>query len=109
VSTTCSPKRDSSRRSHARQWPNVIVDLTPCEFIDSTICEVLFTADRVRQRGERFELVLPLDDGLVNRALALIGVREIIPTHESLADALLSVGEPHPFAVSPSDSSGLSV
>jgi anti-anti-sigma factor len=93
----------------ARQWPNVIVDLTPCEFIDSTICEVLITADRVRQPGERLELAMPLDDGFVNRTLTLLGLREIIPTHESLADALLTVGEPHPFAVSPSDSSGRSV
>jgi anti-anti-sigma factor len=78
----------------ARQWPNVIVDLTPCEFIDSTIGAILITAHQVRQPGERFELVVPANVSFVNRVLSLIGVREILTTHESLEDALSSMGEP---------------
>jgi hypothetical protein len=50
---------------------------------------------------------MPQNDGIVNRVLTLTRLRKIIPTHESLADALRSVGEPLTFAVNPSDSAGL--
>jgi anti-anti-sigma regulatory factor len=83
----------------ARQWPNVIVDLTPCEFLDTAIVNVLIAAHEAH-KPEQFELVAPRNNGLVNRVLSLIGARGIIPTHETLAHALLSVGEPHPFAFS---------
>jgi anti-anti-sigma factor len=82
----------------ARQWPNVIVDLTPCEFIDSCIGEVLITAHHLSQPGERFELVVPTNIGFVNRVLSLIGLREVVPTHETLEDALSSMDEPPPSA-----------
>jgi anti-anti-sigma regulatory factor len=78
----------------------VIVDLTSCEFIDSAIAEVLIAAHLGRGPGERFELVMPSGDGFVNRVLKLMRVRKIILTHESLADALRSVGESSPFGQS---------
>jgi anti-anti-sigma regulatory factor len=87
----------------ARQWPNVIVDLTPCDFLDSTVVRALIAARGVQLPGERFELVAPQDNGFVSHVLRLIGVPDIIPTHDCLADAQLSVGEPHPFALSPSE------
>jgi anti-anti-sigma regulatory factor len=89
----------------ARQWPNVIVDLTPCEFLDTAIVNVLIAAHEAQMPGERFELVAPQNNGLVNRVLTLIGARGIIPTHETLAHAQLSVGEPPPFAADSPDNS----
>jgi hypothetical protein len=81
----------------ARQWPNVIVDLTPCEFLDSSIGEVLIAAHLVRGPDERFELVMLHNDGFASHLPALRRLRKIIPAHESLADALRSVGEPQPL------------
>jgi anti-anti-sigma factor len=77
----------------AGERPNVIVDLTPCSFLDSSILGVLFTASRDQQAGGRFELVLPVRESGVNRAIDLTGVRDVMPVHESLADALRSAGE----------------
>src|SRR5258706_13595399 len=78
----------------ARRWPNVIVDLTPCEFIDSTVRQLLIAAHRARRPGERFELVVPHNDGFANRVLSLIGIREFIPTRETQAQALASLDHP---------------
>jgi anti-anti-sigma factor len=73
--------------------PNAIVDLTPCTFLDSSILGLLFTACRDQQPGNRFELVLPERESGVKRAIDLTGVRDVMTVHETLAEALRSVGE----------------
>jgi anti-anti-sigma regulatory factor len=84
--------------ARARQCRNVIVDLTRCEFLDSTITQALITAHRAGQPGERFEFVVPANVGFVNRVLSPMAMHGIITTHGSLEDALSSMGEPTPSA-----------
>jgi anti-anti-sigma regulatory factor len=76
----------------ARQ--NVIVDLTFCTFIDTTILDVLYAARRLQASHDRLELVVPGHNGFVDRWSRLTGVRLAIATHGTLAEALESVGEP---------------
>jgi len=73
--------------------PNVIVDLTSCTFIDTTILDVLYAARRLQASRERIELVIPEGNGFVDRWSRITGVRLAIATHGSLAEALESAGE----------------
>jgi anti-anti-sigma factor len=83
----------------AQHWTNVIVDLTSCEFLDSSVIGVLFAAHYAPQAAcERFELIAPETAGFVDRALDLMGVREVIRTHKSIEAALRSVGDADPVA-----------
>ena len=69
--------------------PHLIIDLTPCTFIDSTIIATLL---RCRRFGARqVELVVP-DEGQVSRALGLAGVDILACVHSTLEEALC--GEP---------------
>jgi anti-anti-sigma factor len=80
--------------AQAEAYPNVVVDLTPCSFLDSSILGVFFAArDAQRPGRETLALVLPERDDAVNTAINLTGVRELIPVYETLDDALRSLGE----------------
>jgi hypothetical protein len=81
----------SSARSSAEEDPRA--NLSGCRAIAIEIIPVAWISHGrlIREKP----LVLRLTD-----------VREIISTHECLVDAQLSVGEAHPFALSPSDRCG---
>jgi anti-anti-sigma factor len=65
--------------------PHLIVDLTHCTFIDSTIIATLL---RCRRFGSRqVELVVP-DEGEVSRTLSLAGVDILARVYGSLDEAL---------------------
>jgi anti-anti-sigma factor len=98
--TTLSGEHDITTRHmlvealvRAGERPNVIVDLTSCDFLDSSILGILFSAHNDHQPGGRFELVLPERENGVNRAIELTGVRDVMIVHAALGDALRSVGE----------------
>ena len=65
---------------HAR----VLVDLSECEFIDSTIVKTLIAAHR-RQLGSggRLELVIPPEARQIQRLAHLIRLDQIMPIHQS--------------------------
>jgi anti-anti-sigma regulatory factor len=73
--------------ARARMAPIVIVDLTPCTFIDSTIVAALLAFRRSRPR-QRVELVLPPRDSDAHRALYLLATPALLPTYETLEGAL---------------------
>jgi anti-anti-sigma factor len=97
-----SGEHDLSTRQHvlealarARVWRNVIVDLTGCTFVDSSIVSAIFAASDARfPLDERLELVVSDASTIVNRATDALGVRSLLATHPTLGDALASVGEP---------------
>lgn len=72
---------------------NLLVDLSDCTFIDSTIIKLLLRTQRVLDTtGDRFELVIdPAPSGHVARVAALMGISEVITTHESRRDGIRSV------------------
>jgi anti-anti-sigma factor len=64
---------------------DLLVDLSDCTFIDSTIIKLLLRTLRVLEAsGARFELVIdPTPSGHVSRVAALMGISEVIPTHDT--------------------------
>ncbi len=63
----------------------MIVDLSDCEFVDSTIIGVLATALRdANTRGGQFSVVLPAtSSAIVNRMFDLMRLRDVLPVYES--------------------------
>lgn len=80
--------------------PNLIIDLTPCAFVDSSIIGVLLQAcASTLTTGRQAEIVLPDNQADVDRALTRFGVRGILVFHLTLGHALQSAGENHASAL----------
>ena len=73
---------------------DLLVDLTACTFIDSTIIKLLLRTMRVLEAtGARFELVIdPSPSGHVARVAALMGIADVISTHETGATGSAASG-----------------
>jgi anti-anti-sigma regulatory factor len=74
----------------ARTAPTLIIDLTHCTFVDSTIIATL-QAQRPAGPKHRVEVVLPASGSNAGRALQLVALSDQLPTHRTLEDALASV------------------
>jgi anti-anti-sigma factor len=62
---------------------NVLVDLSECTFIDSTVIGVLFACNQELERAGRFlEVVVPRENTTVARTLELVRMRDVIVVHE---------------------------
>jgi anti-anti-sigma factor len=71
---------------------NVVVDLTECGFIDSSVIAAFFQAGReVGQVGGRLELVIAAT-GEVRRAAELTALGTVLPVRETMAEALAGFG-----------------
>jgi anti-anti-sigma factor len=75
-------------------YTHVVVDLSRCTFIDSTLIRVLLAASR-RAQGHNgsVELVVPAEANAVRRTLELANVQRVLPFHASCATALQSIAE----------------
>jgi anti-anti-sigma factor len=64
---------------------NLLVDLSPCEFIDSSVIGVLIgkSTGLVRE-GHRLELVVPAANTVVRRVVEVVGLRSLMPVHDEL-------------------------
>jgi anti-anti-sigma factor len=63
---------------------SVLVDLSECAFIDSTVIGLLIRcAHEVEHRDERFALVIAPDQPVVARAAALMRLAEFLAIHGS--------------------------
>jgi anti-anti-sigma factor len=61
---------------------NVLVDLSTCDFVDSSMVSALLTGSQDLEReGHRLELLVPGDNAVVLHTLDLIGLREVIVIH----------------------------
>jgi len=71
---------------------NVIVDLTECTFVDSSVVATLMAAGReLEARGGMLALVIPPKATSVQRAAKLSGLAEALPLHPSRGAAIASV------------------
>jgi anti-anti-sigma factor len=72
---------------------DLLVDLSACTFIDSTIIKLLLRTMRVLEAtGGRFELVIdPSPSGHVARVSQLMGIAQVIPTHDTRSDGIRSM------------------
>jgi anti-anti-sigma factor len=75
----------------AVQAPNVIVDLSRCEFIDSTVIRALLDAQSVVARDSgSFGVALPAEPNAVTRLVELVHLAQRVPTYPSVEAALKS-------------------
>ena len=72
---------------------DVLVDLTECTFVDSTIIKLLLhTLRSLEENNARLELVIDSDPrGHVARITELMGIADVIPTHSSRSDGIRSL------------------
>jgi len=62
---------------------DVLVDLTDCRYIDSTVVGVIITKSReLGREGHILELVAPRSNAPVTRVLDVIGMRTLLKVHE---------------------------
>jgi len=85
----CTAPQLADALERTNQRTHAIIDLSDCEFIDSTIIGILNAAQRAqRERGGRLEVVLPSSASwIVNRVFALMRLREVLSVHESVEAA----------------------
>jgi anti-anti-sigma factor len=63
---------------------NVVVDLSECAFIDSTVIkELIRTSTTVRAGGDHLMLVIPPEQAQVARIAKIVRLAEIFGVHES--------------------------
>jgi anti-anti-sigma factor len=80
--------------ARALQQARVLVDLSTCEFIDSTIIKALLAAHAQQlDSGGRFELVIPPEARQVERLAQLIRLHEVMPIHSSREAGIARIQE----------------
>jgi anti-sigma B factor antagonist len=73
----------------ARGYSNVLVDLSGCQFVDSSVINALLLASkRAREHGGGVELVVPTDTTAVRRTLEIANVQMILPFHATRAEGI---------------------
>jgi anti-anti-sigma factor len=83
-----------SELERARLASVIVIDLTPCTFLDSTVIRALLRSkESVLPRS--VVLVLPPNGSVVSRALRLVGIQHLLPSYAALEDALRAA-EPTP-------------
>lgn len=72
---------------------DVLVDLSDCTFVDSTIIKLLLQTMRALEENDaRLEIVIDTDShGHVARVAELMGIADVIPTHGSRSEGLRSL------------------
>ena len=74
---------DAIERAVTQAEDNVLLDLSACEFIDSTVIGAILTCVReLAHRGSHLELVAPHENTTVSHILDVAGLREILTVHE---------------------------
>lgn len=75
---------------------NVVVDLSECSFIDSSVIkEFIKASDTVRAGGEQVILVIPREQAQVARVATICGLAQIFELHESKDAAFASLEGGH--------------
>ena len=74
---------------------DVVVDLSECDFIDSTIIAALLrAAHAVAQGGEQFSLVIPAARRQIARIAEMTRLGDLVPIHPTREAAIASVAPP---------------
>ena len=76
----------------ASAHPHVLVDLSECSFMDSSVIGALFVASkRLEERDGRLELVIPPEAHMLQRVANIAGLAGSLPIHETRSAALASI------------------
>jgi anti-sigma B factor antagonist len=88
---TAKPQLDEAL-AQATTRAGVLVDLSGCGFIDSSMIGVIVTAYRhLRDRNGRLELVVPLEARAIRRTMEIMGLPAILTIHPSRSAGLASL------------------
>ena len=98
-SSRCEGEHDLSTREllagalqQAAAHSDVLVDLSPCTFMDSTVINVLIsTAHDVQAAGERLALVIPPEQRRVARVAEMTGLDKLLAVYETRDAALAAL------------------
>jgi anti-anti-sigma factor len=83
----------SAALTRAQQHSDVLVDLSECSLVDSTVIGLLITsASALQERGEQLVLVVPPASTLVARVVEMTRLADVFPVHASRSDALAGLG-----------------
>jgi anti-anti-sigma factor len=64
---------------------DVLIDLTDCAFLDSSVIFVIFAdSNRRTEAAHRLELLVPRTNSAIHRTLEIAHARDILPVHDSL-------------------------
>jgi anti-anti-sigma factor len=67
---------------------SVLLDLSDCGFIDSSVIYVIFSDAHSRAREEhRLELLVPPENRAITRTLEIAGAREVLNVHRASPDS----------------------
>ena len=82
----------------ASQSRNVLVDLSACTFIDSSVISALLRASNALHRqGGLLELVIPAGTHrAIRNVFELMGLQRVLPIHETTAQAIDDLDAPRP-------------
>jgi anti-anti-sigma factor len=82
---------------------NVLVDLSQCEFMDSSVISALFRAsNNLLERGGQLSLVIPGDKhGAIRSLFEIMSLDRLMPTHETRAAAVSHLDTAQPAANAP--------
>jgi anti-anti-sigma factor len=76
----------------AGRQPHVVVDLSECTFIDSTVLALLLAAHRSQiERAGRLDLVIPSSARAIQRITNLARIDTLLTVHETRSGALAGI------------------
>ena len=76
----------------ARDYPDILVDLATCTFIDSSVITALLeAAKRARSSHGALQLVVPTEANAVRRTLEIANVQGMMPFNETAHEGLASL------------------
>jgi anti-anti-sigma factor len=80
--------RAELRRAVDSEAPGIVVDLTECEFIDSSGVRALLLSREAQNGGEDADrLALAASSDQILRILSVMGLDKVIPIHPSVEEA----------------------
>ena len=86
--------RRELRTAVAADSKGIVVDLTECEFIDSTgIRALLLSREAQRSEGEVDRLVVAASTEQILRILSVMGVDKVIPIHPTVEEAAAALSD----------------
>jgi anti-anti-sigma factor len=72
------------RRTLGPIYGNVLVDLSDCGFIDSTVIGALLTKyQELEREGHRLELIVSSENPTIARTLSIVGLDTLVVVHQS--------------------------
>ena len=81
----------------AGERSSVLVDLSDCSFMDSTVIGSLLASSRAaRARDELFAVVIPPERANLSRLAEMTRLEEVFPIYTTLAAALVALGRSEP-------------